>query len=147
MKIFNLTLIMALPFALLGQEQKKEDGKEKPSVKKTVIAKKPTSFKKMPEVDLSGFTDKQTAAILKRANGEMCDCGCNLTLAGCRNDDTSCRKSLSLVGKLVEEITGKKLSPPKDKVLGKAPDIKFTATDGTKVDLSKMKGKVVLIDF
>ena len=147
MKILILTLIMALPFTLPGQEQKKEAGKGNPSVKKAVIAKKPTSFKKMPEVDLSGFTDKQTAAILKRANGEMCDCGCNLTLAGCRNDDTSCRKSLSLVGKLVEEITGKKLSPPKDKVLGKAPDIKFTATDGTKVDLSKMKGKVVLIDF
>jgi peroxiredoxin len=28
-----------------------------------------------------------------------------------------------------------------------APDIKFTATDGTKVDLSAMRGKVVLIDF
>ena len=31
--------------------------------------------------------------------------------------------------------------------LGKPVDIQFTATDGTKVDLTKMKGKVVLIDF
>jgi thiol-disulfide isomerase/thioredoxin len=28
-----------------------------------------------------------------------------------------------------------------------APDLKFTAVDGTKVDLSQMHGKVVLIDF
>jgi peroxiredoxin len=28
-----------------------------------------------------------------------------------------------------------------------APDIKFTATDGTRIDLSTMRGKVVLIDF
>ena len=32
-------------------------------------------------------------------------------------------------------------------VVGKPLDIQFTATDGTKVDLAKMKGKVVLIDF
>ena len=147
MKILILTLIMALPLAFTGQAQQKQPKKQKPVAKKAVAAKKPTSFKKMPEVDLSGFTDEQTAVILTRANGEMCDCGCKLTLAGCRNDDTSCRTSLRLVGKLVEEITGKKLAPPKEKDLGPAPDIKFTATDGTEVDLSKMKGKVVLVDF
>jgi thiol-disulfide isomerase/thioredoxin len=32
-------------------------------------------------------------------------------------------------------------------VVGKPVDIEFTATDGTHVDLSKMQGKVVLIDF
>ena len=32
-------------------------------------------------------------------------------------------------------------------VVGKPLDIQFTATDGSKVDLAKMKGKVVLIDF
>jgi thiol-disulfide isomerase/thioredoxin len=31
--------------------------------------------------------------------------------------------------------------------IGKPIDIKFTAVDGTEVDLSKMKGKVVLVDF
>ena len=30
---------------------------------------------------------------------------------------------------------------------GKPPDIKFQAVDGRHVDLSKMKGKVVLVDF
>ncbi len=32
-------------------------------------------------------------------------------------------------------------------LLGSKPDISFTAVDGTEVSLSKMKGKVVLIDF
>ncbi|SVD57159.1 uncharacterized protein METZ01_LOCUS410013, partial [marine metagenome] len=49
--------------------------------------------------------------------------------------------------KMIEEITGKKPAPPKDKALGKPLEIQFTATDGTEVDLAKMKGKVVLIDF
>lgn len=147
MKTFILTLILALPLVMHGQEQKQDTAKEAPKQKKAVAPKKPTNFTKMPEVDLSGFTPEQKAVILKRANAEMCDCGCNLTLAECRNDDTSCRKSLTLVGKLIEEITGKKVAPQKDKALGKALGMKFTATDGTEVDLAKMKGKVVLIDF
>lgn len=118
-----------------------------PKQKKAVAQKKPTNFTKMPEVDLSSFTAEQKAVILKRANAEMCDCGCNLTLVECRNDDTNCRKSLTMVGKLIEEITSEKVTPPKDKGLGKALDMKFTATDGTEVDLAKMKGKVVLIAF
>src|SRR5438067_10175070 len=36
--------------------------------------------------------------------------------------------------------------PPAD-VTGKPVDIKFTAVDGREVDLAKLKGKVVLIDF
>ena len=147
MKTFILTLILALPLVMHGQKQKQDTAKESPKQKKAVTPKKPTNFTKMPEVDLSSFTAEQKAVILKRANAEMCDCGCKLTLAECRNDDTSCRKSLTLVGKLIEKITGKKVAPPKDQALGKGLDMKFTATDGTEVDLAKMKGKVVLIDF
>ena len=142
----QVILMMALPLIISGQKQKQEADKDT-QTEKAPTSKKPTNHTKMPEVDLSGFTAEEKAAILKQANSEMCDCGCNLTLAGCRNDDTSCRKSLTLVGKLIEEITGKKVIPPKDKGLGKALDMKFTATDGTEVDLAKMKGKVVLIDF
>jgi thiol-disulfide isomerase/thioredoxin len=110
-------------------------------------AKKATVFKAMPEIDLSKFTAKQKAAILKRANKEGCDCGCKLTVAECRNDDRTCRTSVKLAKKIVEEVTGVKLAGPKDKHLGKPLDIKFTATDGRKIDLAKMKGRVVLIDF
>jgi peroxiredoxin len=144
MKTLIIMLMVALTLAMYGQKQKEEAEKE---TKKATVLKKPTNFTKMPEVDLSDFTEEQKVVILKRANAEMCDCGCKLTLAECRNDDTSCRKSLALVGKLIEEISGKKVAPPKDKALGKGLDMKFTATDGTEVDLAKMKGKVVLIDF
>ena len=48
---------------------------------------------------------------------------------------------------IVEDVTGVAPVAPKDKDVGKPLDIQFTATDGTKVDLAKMKGKVVQIDF
>tara|TARA_Y100000588_G_C14153768_1_gene881697 strand:+ start:593 stop:1375 length:783 start_codon:yes stop_codon:yes gene_type:complete len=142
MKTFIVTLFLVLPFLAYGQ---KEPNKQKANEKEP--SSKVTTFTKMPEVDLSVFTEEEVAKILKRANREMCDCGCNLTLAACRNDDTACRTSLKIVNKLIEEITGKKPAPPKDKAVGKPLDIKFTATDGTEVDLAKMKGKVVLVDF
>jgi thiol-disulfide isomerase/thioredoxin len=142
MKTLTLILIMAWPLVLLGQKELKQQkaNEKEPS-------SKVTSFTKMPEVDLSPYTEEQVAKILERANREMCDCGCNLTLAGCRNDDTACRTSLRILGKVIEEITGKKAAAPKDKALGKPLEIKFTATDGTEIDLAEMKGKVVLIDF
>jgi thiol-disulfide isomerase/thioredoxin len=49
-------------------------------------------------------------------------------------------KLASIVARAKGELT-------KLEALGKPVDIKFTAIDGRKVDLSKMKGKVVLIDF
>ena len=70
-----------------------------------------------------------------------------MTVAGCRNDDSSCGTGKKLAAKIVEEVTGEAPAEPKDKDIGKPLDIQFTATDGTKVDLTKMKGKVVLIDF
>jgi len=46
-----------------------------------------------------------------------------------------------LADKLVEDVTGVAPVAPKDKDVGKPLDIQFTATDGLKVDLAKMKGK------
>ncbi len=145
----NLTQIiflLVLPVILFAQDEPPaEKAKEAPAKK----AQAPTNHKKMPEIDISGFTPKQQAEILERANKEMCDCGCNLTIAGCRNDDTSCRTSVRLAKKIVQEVTGVVLGDkaPKDDAVGKPIDIKFTAIDGREVDLAKMKGKVVLIDF
>ena len=42
---------------------------------------------------------------------------------------------------------GKILSGEQAYALGKPLDLRFTAVDGAKVDLSQMKGKVVLVDF
>ena len=104
-------------------------------------------YKLLPGIDLTKFTAKQRATILERANKERCPCKCKLTVAGCRNDDSSCGTGKKLANKIVQEVTGVAPVAPKDKDVGKPLDIQFTATDGTKVDLAKMKGKVVLIDF
>ena len=47
-------------------------------------------YKILPGIDLSKFTAKQKTTILERANKERCNFGCKLTVAGCRNDDSSC---------------------------------------------------------
>jgi len=60
----------------------------------------------LPGVDLSGLTPKQKQAALKRMNSETCNCGCNLTIAQCRINDTPCRVSLGLANDIVKEITG-----------------------------------------
>ena len=110
-------------------------------------AKADKVYKALPGIDLTKYTAKQKATILERANKERCTCKCKLTVAGCRNDDSSCGTGKKLAAKIVEEVTGQAPAVPKDKDIGKPVDIQFTATDGTKVDLTKMKGKVVLIDF
>ena len=76
---------------------------------KPVKAKKPTEHKEIPKLDLSGFTAKQQTAILKRANNEMCDCGCSMTVAGCRHDDPTCKTSIGLVKAIVKAVTGLRL--------------------------------------
>ena len=113
---------------------------------------KPTAYEKIPAIDLSQFSEKQHAAIIKRANSEGCDCGCKMTVAECRNDDQTCGKSITLVKAIIKDITGKDVKlaatkPEADDRIGKPLDIKFTSIDGQKIDVSKMKGKVVLIDF
>jgi|TARA_B100001964_G_scaffold115440_1_gene128690 thiol-disulfide isomerase/thioredoxin len=75
-----------------------------------------------------------------------------MTVAECRNDDQTCGKSVVLVKAIIKDITGKDVKlaaakPEADDRIGKPVDIKFTSIDGKKVDVSKMKGKVVLIDF
>ena len=74
----------------------------------TTTKPKVTSFKSMPEIDLASFTEEQQATILAQANKEGCDCGCKMTVAECRNDDTSCRTSVRLANVIVEEVTGEK---------------------------------------
>ena len=113
---------------------------------------KSTAYKTIPAIDLSQFTKEQQVTILKQANAAKCDCGCKMTVAECRNDDQTCGKSVVLVKAIIKDITGKDVKlaaakPEADDRVGKPVDIKFTSIDGKKVDVSKMKGKVVLIDF
>jgi hypothetical protein len=44
-------------------------------------------------------------------NSETCDCGCKLTLAQCRINDTSCPVSKKLAAQVVKEIASNTATP------------------------------------
>ncbi len=58
----------------------------------------------LPDVDFTGLTPEQRKVALKRLNSEGCNCGCTLTLAQCRMNDTACPISKQLAAKIVKEI-------------------------------------------
>jgi hypothetical protein len=60
--------------------------------------------KEIPGVDLSALSPTQRTAALKRLNADRCTCGCSLTLAECRINDSSCPVSLPLARKVGEPL-------------------------------------------
>ena len=60
----------------------------------------------IPGVDLSVLTASQREEVLQRVNAEGCPCGCSLTLAQCRINDSSCGVSPPIVERIVEEVAG-----------------------------------------
>ena len=58
----------------------------------------------LPGVDFSKLNTKQKSAALRRMNAESCNCGCKLTLAQCRINDSACRVSLALSAKVVSQV-------------------------------------------
>ena len=58
----------------------------------------------LPGVDFSKLNAAQKAVALRRMNAESCNCGCKLTLAQCRMNDTACRVSLALANKVVSQV-------------------------------------------
>ncbi|MGA8073135.1 MAG: hypothetical protein WB995_06630, partial [Candidatus Acidiferrales bacterium] len=61
----------------------------------------------LPDVDFTGLSAEQKQAALKRMNTDSCTCGCKLTLAQCRINDTACQTSRGLAAKIVAQISGK----------------------------------------
>ena len=60
----------------------------------------------IPGLDLTVLTPEQRVTALQRLNEESCSCGCNLTLAQCRINDSSCGFSLPLAEQVVAESVG-----------------------------------------
>ena len=60
----------------------------------------------IPGLDLTTLTPEQRTTALQRLNEEGCSCGCQLTLAQCRINDSSCGFSLPLAEQVVAEIVG-----------------------------------------
>jgi thiol-disulfide isomerase/thioredoxin len=68
----------------------------------------------LPNVDFTGLTPEQRKIALRRMNSEHCDCGCRLTLAQCRINDTSCGISKRLAANVVKEIRTPGTPAPQD---------------------------------
>lgn len=58
----------------------------------------------IPGLDLSSLTPEQKTAALKRLNAESCSCGCGLTIAQCRINDSTCAVSPPLAEKILAEV-------------------------------------------
>jgi thiol-disulfide isomerase/thioredoxin len=66
----------------------------------------------LPDVDFKGLTPELKKVALKRLNSESCDCGCRLTLAQCRINDSLCPISKKLAAKVVTEVSSTSPAPP-----------------------------------
>lgn len=75
----------------------------------------------LPDVDFTGLTPEMRKAALKRLNSETCDCGCRLTLAQCRINDTSCPISKKLAASVVKDVAGGNASPASSAPTKSAP--------------------------
>ena len=58
----------------------------------------------LPGVSFAGLTPAQKKIALHRLNAENCNCGCKLTLAECRINDTTCPFSSQIASKIVRSI-------------------------------------------
>src|ERR1700733_461284 len=65
----------------------------------------------LPDVDFKGLTPELKKVALKRLNSESCDCGCRLTLAQCRINDSLCPISKKLAAKVVAEVSSNTSAP------------------------------------
>lgn len=74
----------------------------------------------LPDVDFTGLTPEQKTAALKRLNSETCNCGCGLTLAQCRINDTLCPISKDLAAKVLKEVLAGGKTPPASAAPGAA---------------------------
>jgi hypothetical protein len=58
----------------------------------------------IPGLDLTALTPDQKTTALKRLNEEPCDCGCGLTIAQCRINDSTCAVSPKLAARVLDAI-------------------------------------------
>jgi thiol-disulfide isomerase/thioredoxin len=69
-----------------------------------IFLKNAANATELPDVDLSGLTADQRKEALHRLNAETCTCGCKLTLAECRINDSSCPVSKGAANDVVKRV-------------------------------------------
>src|SRR5258705_407233 len=70
-----------------------------------VFLKNAEKATELPGVDLSKLTPAQKTIALRRFNAESCTCGCKMTLAQCRVNDTGCSVSKEMTAKIISELS------------------------------------------
>jgi protein-disulfide isomerase len=63
-----------------------------------------TDMSKIKEVDWSGLSESQKKVALKVMNENSCNCGCKMTIATCRERDSSCRRSLIFARTIIDSV-------------------------------------------
>jgi thiol-disulfide isomerase/thioredoxin len=69
-----------------------------------IFLKNAANATELPDVDLSRLTADQRKEALHRLNAESCTCGCKLTLAECRINDSSCPVSKGVANDVVMRV-------------------------------------------
>ena len=75
---------------------------------KDAVLKSNARATEIPGVDLAVLTPEQKTVALNRLNDEPCDCGCGLTIAQCRINDSTCAVSPKLAEKIMAEVRAAK---------------------------------------
>jgi thiol-disulfide isomerase/thioredoxin len=74
-----------------------------PDDKEAVLASNARATE-IPGVDLAVLTPAQRTTALNRLNDEPCGCGCGMTIAQCRINDSTCAVSPKLAAEIVAEV-------------------------------------------
>lgn len=77
-----------------------------------VLLQNAANATELPGVDFSGLTQQQKKEALRRINAETCTCGCKLTLAECRINDSSCPISQPRANLIVKDVKDGVPDPP-----------------------------------
>jgi len=76
-----------------------------------IFLKNAARANELPGVSFAGLTPAQKKIALHRLNAQSCTCGCKLTLAECRINDTTCPISSGIANKIVREVAQGRLQP------------------------------------
>lgn len=87
-----------------------------------IFLKNAANATELPDVDLSGLTPAQKKEALHRLNAESCTCGCKLTLAECRINDTECPVSKGLANDVVKRVRAGQPEPEQPSTATPQPD-------------------------
>jgi len=74
-----------------------------PDNKEAVLASNARATE-IPGIDLAVLTPEQRTKALNRLNDEQCGCGCGMTVAQCRINDSTCAVSPKLAAEIVAEV-------------------------------------------